>query len=165
MPITPNGPQSMVAKFNANSHFNFRSFTSLQSFMALAHNDDNLPLPANVGAVDTIAFSPNLDRDKTFFVGTKFSLFARDIKIETYVQIVLPVKHFDYGSCNLIDYILSRVTAEISYYREISSPANVPCFLGCFYMSVFSRMFHVPYVMSVFLEYYFPYLTTSVSLL
>ncbi len=26
----------------------------------------NLPLPANVGAVDTIAFSPNLDRDKTF---------------------------------------------------------------------------------------------------
>jgi photosystem II stability/assembly factor-like uncharacterized protein len=31
----------------------------------------NLPLPANMGAVDTIAFSPNLDRDKTFFVGTK----------------------------------------------------------------------------------------------
>jgi photosystem II stability/assembly factor-like uncharacterized protein len=31
----------------------------------------NLSLPADVGAVDTMAFSPNLDSDKTFFVGTK----------------------------------------------------------------------------------------------
>jgi photosystem II stability/assembly factor-like uncharacterized protein len=31
----------------------------------------NLSLPADVGAVDTIAFSPNLDSDKTFFIGTK----------------------------------------------------------------------------------------------